>query len=69
MQLTVTLGGNSFQADAAEIEALKDLFRLWLNAQQPNSDALKIEELTNKLRTNNDSLSVVVAQFSKEGEA
>ena len=56
-KVTITLGANSF---AFEGEEPLDLFRLWLNAQQPGQDAVKIEELTQRLRANNDMLEQVV---------
>lgn len=64
MKVTITLGLNSF---AFEGEVLPvDLFRLWLNAQQPGQDAVKLEELTNRLRTNNNVLAGVVEHFGKD---
>jgi hypothetical protein len=60
MKATLTLGDNSFEYEG---EDPLPLFRLWLNAQQPGADAVKLEELTTRLRGNSDALAAVVAQF------
>lgn len=59
MKAIITLGPNSFTYEGDEPEPL---FRMWLNAQQPGVDAVRLEELTEKLRTNNDTLAKVVEQ-------
>jgi hypothetical protein len=64
IKLSVTLGDNSFTFEGEEF-GLSELFRLWLNAQQPGADVVKLEELTARLRGNSNALSAVVAQFNE----
>lgn len=66
MKIALTLGTNSFTYEGEELPT--DLFRLWLNAQQPGQDAVKIEELTERLRANNTALASIVENVIK-GEA
>lgn len=58
IKTTVTLGDNSFNFEGEESPL--ELFRMWLNAQQPGQDAVKIEELTQRLRNNTSILEKVV---------
>jgi len=66
LKVAITLGGNTFTFEGDESPV--ELFRMWLNAQQPGQDAVKIEELTNRLRNNNTTLANVVEQFTKGDE-
>ena len=63
MKISLTLGANSFTYEGEESPS--DLFRLWLNAQQPGQDAIKLEALTEKLRANNTALETVVDNVIK----
>jgi hypothetical protein len=69
MKVTVTLGDAGFEAeaDATEREMMLVLYRLWLNAMESSgADAVKLEALTTRLRTQNDALAAAVAGVSTQ---
>lgn len=64
MKIHITLNGNDFDVEATAEEELQidadfiGLFRTWVNAQ--NVDAVKLEELTARLKASNTDLSEAV---------
>lgn len=62
MQLTLNIGSNAFAAAGDDVtgDTILPALRLWLNAQQPGSDAEKLDALTQQLKRQNDALAAAV---------
>jgi len=64
MTIKTTLDGNTFEAeDTAVTPELVSMFRSWLNAQSLEP-AVTIEELTERLQSNNNTLHDAVVGLS-----
>lgn len=60
MKVTITLGGNSFEADGDFLfdEGFTDALRSWINAQ--GGEGGKVEDMTARLRGANDRQAAAV---------
>jgi len=66
VKIIVKLGENTLEVEGEFVfdATFNAVLRTWINAALPNNDAIKLEEVTERLRVANEKLEATVTAFA-----